>query len=61
MVAIPRKADDTGRIFRDRSAAFTESIYWCGSDFYGPGSSLKRQIARFLNNQKDAKAYQCPK
>ena len=23
-------------------------------------TSLKRQIKRFLNNQKDAKAYQCP-
>ena len=31
----------------------------CGSARlgYGPRSSLKRQIARFLNNQKDAKAY----
>jgi hypothetical protein len=56
-----RDADAIGRIFRDRSAAFTESMYWCGIDDYGLRSSLKRQIARFLNNQKYAKAYQCPK
>jgi hypothetical protein len=27
----------------------------CGSGWYGPRSSLKRQIARFLNVQKDTK------